>query len=638
VGNHSRGGLGAAVVFVSVVVASCLSSPRLSSSVQPVVTVSASSYYFGTLPLGQGSNSPSFTVSPAGSADDDFITKIDFAQSCPDFALNLSPPLGSGSGSAHVFNDCALPAFGTASGATPCTPVTYTFNTTFTPHSAGSQSCNVRILTVSGSGSGSGSAAGTQTIMLSGSGMAPSYLMDVSPPSIDFADVPTGSSSGPQIVKVQNTGSTQISVMGSNNAAGTFTVSPSLGTSTLNVGATQTYSVVCTPTVNQIYNGTLTFTTSAVQGSLVGTTTLTCRGVTTTLAVTPNPIDYGALLIGHAAVVKSVTIQNGSGSPSVTLSNFRFTGSASTDLAFPGGAPGSLSIGSGVSAMIMVAYAATIEQAPGALGTLTFDVNGSALNVPITGGAQLGSIGTNPASVDFGPICAGGSASQDIKVFANAAGTVRLMSKMDPASPFSVTGGALPVDLLGHHMNEVTLTAGVQTSVPGDLNGMLSLATDIPSSMPRLVTLAAHVLPAGITPTPNAIRFGAVGVGMASPAKQVVLTTCSASPLTVSATHIDGTDSNDFVAAAVDPMVLQPMQSEMFLVLMSPHSNGPKMATFVIQHDRGPAVVAIDGTGFAGADPGTPSDRETYYACSTGEPAAMLPIVFALLALRRRRK
>jgi len=81
----------------------------------------------------------------------------------------------------------------------------------------------------------------------------------------------------------------------------------------------------------------------------------------------------------------------------------------------------------------------------------------------------------------------------------------------------------------------------------------------------------------------------------------------------------------------------------MFTVQMTPATLGDKTATLTIDHNQGTGVteVPLDGNGYgSGSGTGGSKDRQTYYACSAGDPAALWPIALAAgwLARRRRRR
>jgi hypothetical protein len=128
-------------------------------------------------------------------------------------------------------------------------------------------------------------------------------------------------------------------------------------------------------------------------------------------------------------------------------------------------------------------------------------------------------------------------------------------------------------------------------------------------------------------------------LGVASSLKKVQVTNCSAGPLTIQSASIDGTPEFQIVN---DPpimnQVVAPMTSFEIDLLMVPTSVGAKTAHLVLATDSGQQLVELDGAGTGGTGTGG-KDRESYYACGTGRPVALLvPLAVVLVLLRRRRR
>jgi hypothetical protein len=628
-----------AVVLAAALVA-CFSSLELGSTSQPIVTTNYTTYDFGAVPLGMqvfGPVGSAFVVSPQGPSDDDNVTQISFDTSCPAFGLSLPPPLGSG-GTAHVYNLCtgsgSVGSTTAAAGSASCNPVTYSFNATFKPSTSPQQSCVVRIYTTSNVGGGSGSA----TITLFGSGQANQYSWDVQPTNLGFGSVPVSTTSAPQTVTINNTGTSPFTVNMSNTNPAVFNVT-SLTSTTIGPGSGLSYGVTCDPPAATTYNADhLTFSTSAAEGGLSQAVALSCTGVSSKIITTPNPVDMGTHIVGDAATTIPVEFDN-TGNATTVLSAFSITTAIPGELAFATAPPTSINM----PAMSMqpnalrIRYTPTTEQRSGNLGTLQFMDGSTPLSIPIVGSALVASLGANPATVEFGTLCAGGSASQDVSVTTTASGAVVVSSITSPSAPFGATPTqAPPITMPGGGGSGFSITATASPTAAGDYSGKIVLHTDIPQMGQIDIPVHAAAIAGGNAPSPDALHFGAVGVGLTSPEKDVTLTNCSSAPLMVTGTHLEGADKADFVSPTVDPTPVGTHQQIKFQVFMSPHSNGTKLASLVIDNDGGSAAVMLDGNAFGGSDDGT-NDRRTYYACSAGGVAAW-PVGLVALVLRRRRR
>jgi hypothetical protein len=274
---------------------------------------------------------------------------------------------------------------------------------------------------------------------------------------------------------------------------------------------------------------------------------------------------------------------------------------------------------------------------------MSFDVNGTQNNIPLVGGAHTGSIGTNPASLDFGAVCAGSAASLDLTVFANAGGDVRLNAPLGaPSAPFTATlaGSAT---LMAHHGNEVRITTTASPApdaMPGDKTDKVNLNTNIPGMGTVAIDMHAVVLASGIAPTPTVVHFGPNALGKPSPVQTVTLTNCGDGDLTLTDASFTGSNGAEFaIVSPADPHVtIGKTQSQQFLVVMTPQTAGAKSAQLVFSYAGGTAAVDLDGTGYGGGDSGGTKPRETYYACAIGTPSGLIPLALAVFALRRRRR
>ncbi|NUR48623.1 MAG: choice-of-anchor D domain-containing protein [Hamadaea sp.] len=143
-----------------------------------------------------------------------------------------------------------------------------TVNVVFTPTASGTRTGTLA-LTASGI---------TNTVPLSGTGVAPGPVLSLNPASLTFGATVVGSPAATQTVTVTNTGTTTATVSGV-TASGDF--SQTNNCSSLAVNASCTVTVGFTPTAAGTRTGTVTLTsnatnnpaTVAVSGSGIGTTT-----------------------------------------------------------------------------------------------------------------------------------------------------------------------------------------------------------------------------------------------------------------------------------------------------------------------------------------------------------------------------
>ena len=611
-------------------VAACLGgTPSAESTAsQPVLMPSQSFYFFGSVMVGSSATSPSFIISSQGSADDDTI--LDITENCGDFSLNFSvPPQGYRVWCDNMGSGMALLGAGSND---MCIPNSYEFSANFEPVGAGPSSCTVLVEYKATSGA----SISSFNISLQGSGVAPQSALTISPPDgsvLPFGDIPVNQQSSSQLVTIFNSGQTTLNVNGSLTGPYVITNGETL-VPTLGPSSSATYEIACQPMTTGPAPGSLTFTSAA---PTVGVT-LTCNGTNATaLSVFPNPGTFTSTLVGKPPPDLKIAITNNGGVAATLVVGLQ---AGTPELTFaPGGDPNGMQLGSGQSVDAILHYSAASERTMAQLGTLNinFTPGGSNIAVAINGEALEGTLGVTPGTaIDFGPVCVGATVKETVTLYASAAGQIDVTGVTAPQPPFSATSTV--GTLFGNHGNMLTLEAQVMPTAPGDLSDKLVVHTDL--AMPdQNVTLTAKALPAGVTPTPEAVHFGPNRVDMTTTAKEVIVTNCDGGDLMLTSARIEGVDAADFAIVTQLPQPLPMRGSAKVLVVMTPHANGGKQATLVLAHSGGGEIsIPLDGNGFGGDDT-SQGEKGTYYSCNAGGASALGAVLgIGLVALLRRRR
>ncbi len=215
--------------------------PTLSYSVSPT------SLAFGNVPTGTDSAPQPVTVTNTGSA------------ALPITSITLT---GKNLSQFSQTNNCGA----SVAVGSPCK-----INVVFAPTSVLAKTATLNV--------NAGGGAGTQSVALTGTGVAPTPTFSVSPTSLAFGSVPTGTDSAPQSVTVTNTGSVAlpiatIKLTGKNLSQ--FSQTNNCGTSVA-VGTACKISVVFAPTSVLAKTATL----SVTGGGGAGTQTVTLTGTGT---------------------------------------------------------------------------------------------------------------------------------------------------------------------------------------------------------------------------------------------------------------------------------------------------------------------------------------------------------------------
>lgn len=607
--------MGKRFLAVAIVVVSACTALELSTTSQSSVVVSVNPYTFN------GSGTMTFTLTAKGSADHDILQSIEMMGCSSQWKLDTTIDPQMTVMGAHVCG--ANQTSGSGSGSAGACPPSYQFAVMYAATQSGTSSCNVAITS---------SAYGTtntavETLVLSGTSAGG---ITVSPMTIDFNDVQIATTSTAQQVKVTNIGSASVMVTTSPPANLAFQVTPP--TATIGAGSSAFFNVTCTPPAPVPYTDTVTF----MSGSYMGTTSLSCNGINSSVNFTPTHVTFEKTLVGRPPGKASVTVSGGSGTLIEEVSLDAAAIAAGVTIVDN---PEGTFLGSAQT--ISLAYAAAAVHEAGPLGVLSVKVSTDqvARQVGISGETLHGAIGTNPASVELGAICVGSTAMKTVEVYASEAGDVELQQLTKPAAPFDAAiQDTLPKMLLGNHTGaSATVKASMAPTAAGEFNDMFVLTSDIPNKAMTEVKVHGIGIATGIAATPDVVHFGTIAPGATTSIKEVQLTNCGSSALDFSRAQLVGPNATEFTLIGANPArVLQPTESEIFMVVMQPRAAGFKSAQLVIEHSAGTTTADLDGT--ADGDLLGGKDRETYYACSTGHPVALWPLAVALVLVRRRRR
>jgi uncharacterized protein (TIGR03382 family) len=181
------------------------------------------------------------------------------------------------------------------------------------------------------------------------------------------------------------------------------------------------------------------------------------------------------------------------------------------------------------------------------------------------------------------------------------------------------------------------VTAGHQVST-------MMVDTDIPGGTPHMINLAVDGLTAGVSATPASLDFGSNPVLTTTIGQEVHLSNCATAAVTAMNARIEGTDAADFaIVQQPDSATIQPAQSASWLVVLQPHTTGPKEANFVVDYDGGTATVPLAGEGLgdmtgSGSNGGV--GEKSYYTCAAGGASSAWPLALVAIAftVRRRRR
>ena len=443
-------------------------------------------------------------------------------------------------------------------------------------------------------------------VLVSGAGVAvPTPHLALSPTSLDLGGVTVGGSSSLS-AQVQNGGTAPLAVSAIAPCTGTsaeFGWSPA-APFTVAAGGATTLTVTYTPTAAGADAGCLALTSNDPDGPVAD---LAVQGTGLAAAaprigVAPASLDFGPVSVGLSAA-RTLTVSN-TGTASLTAALQRAAGTSAEFTV----SPATLSLAPGASALVTVTYAPSAAGADaGALSIGSNDPATPTLAVPLAGSgaaAPAPVIALDPASLAFGPVVTGtsasrtaairnqGSATLDVAAIERCAGTSGEFT-WAPSAPAQVAPGA-----------SLALTVLYAPTDLGADAGCLAIASDDPASPSVNLALSgsgvAQAAPA-IALDPASLDFGAVTVGSTGTRTSQVRNPGTAT-LHVSAVAACAGTSAEFGFSPAGPFEVAPGAAAPLTVTYAPAAEGADAGCLAVSSDdpaRPTAELALAGSGAA---------------------------------------
>jgi hypothetical protein len=244
-----------------------------------------------------------------------------------------------------------------------------------------------------------------------------------------------------------------------------------------------------------------------------------------------------------------------------------------------------------------------------ALALLVFAILTSSGCIGLTGAAKPASsqpstpgaaaISVAPASVNFGHVAIGSTASQSVTISNGSGSSLTVTQASTTAAGVNVTGIALPL-VIGAG-KQSTFDVIFSPKAAGALSGGISVMSDL-SSTPSMVTLSGTGMAASavLTTSTSSLNFGNVALGKTG-TLSVILTNAGNSNVTISQVNFAGARySTSGVSAG---LILAPGQSATLDATFSPVAAGslPGSVTVASNATNSPATISLSGDGTATA-------------------------------------
>ena len=308
------------------------------------------------------------------------------------------------------------------------------------------------------------------------------------------------------------------------------------------------------------------------------------------LGVTPGNLPYGKVAVGKTRTLH-VTVTN-KGKSSVRISGVHSSNGDFTVAKMT--LPQTLTVGAKLT--LSVTYSPVAAGWEGGHITVVSNAANHSLNLTVAGTGVATEVTASPASLSFGKVNVGQSASLPLVLTNAHNGRVTLQSMSVRGTGFSVSGAKFPLTLTAGQT--VHLRATFKPNAAGTTDGSLSISG--PSlHIPLAGTGVAVQTKGQLTMTPGSLSFGTVNVG--SNATLPLQVSASGSSVTISSVS---SSSSQFAVSGVSlPLTIQAGASSSLNVTFTPPSSGNKSATLTFSSNasNSSASEALSGTGATAA-------------------------------------
>ena len=410
--------------------------------------------------------------------------------------------------------------------------------------------------------------------------------------ALDFGDVPVGTTSPQQTVKVTNVGPSPIVMSGTGGApGGSFGSTQDCQGNTLNPGDSCHMLFTFSPTAA----GPATATSSGTWNGQPFSITLKGNGTTPTalFRITSSALAFGPVTVGTTSPQQTVDITNITSAPIV--------------MSGAGGAPGGdfngvqdcqgTTLNPGDTCHMFFTFS------PNAAGPATATSNGSwngqAFSIPMTGTGVSPSFRITPSAIDFGEVNLG-STSPQVTVDITNAGTVSVIMSGAGGAPGGDFNGVQ--DCQGKTLNVGDTCHMFFTYSPSATGPATATSNGSWNGQSFSIPLKGTGIAMGATPsaqfriTTAAVNFGPVQVGTTSPQQTVDITNITAAPIVMSGAG--GAPGGDFSGVQdCQGQTLNPGATCHMFFTFSPSAAGPASSTSNGSWNGQAFSIPLSGTG-----------------------------------------
>ncbi len=422
-------------------------------------------------------------------------------------------------------------------------------------------------------------------ISLSGTGMQP--VLTISPASLNFSNIPVGTTSA-QTVTLGNSGNSDLKVNLATLTGTGFGMSGLSLPKTITAGQNISFSVQFSPTSTTGASGSIVFTDNAPNSPQTLTMTGSAVATGSSLGANPGSFNFNSVVVS-ASSPQTFTLTN-SGNATITINQITTTG--------PGFSSNGLTAGQMIAAGASATFTATFAPATTGAASGNIAISSTAtnptLNIPLSGTGTQGVLTATPGSIPFGSVAVGTSASVPVTLSNTGTAAVSITAHSITGTGFTLTGWTAPASLNPGQTTSFTVTFA-PTSIAA-ASGSVSITSNAPGSPLQInLTGTGTATQAQMTISPSTVAFNNVNVG-GNLTQNVTLTNTGNAALKITAASITGAGYTMNLTA---PKTINPGANSIFTVTFTPTSAGSVPGSISISSNApgSPATIALTGTG-----------------------------------------
>jgi hypothetical protein len=437
-------------------------------------------------------------------------------------------------------------------------------------------------------------AFGTQTVTLSGTGLAPpTDALSVS--ALTFPGTITGQLSAAQTVTLTNSGGVSLTSIAV-SVSGAF-LQTNACTAILPANSSCAISVQFDPTVVGSQAGTLTV--SDATRTQPQTVALSGLGIAPpAFGVSPSSLSFAAQPLNQASAPQTLTVRNTGGAPLADV-GFQITGLSAGSFS-TGSTTCGTTLANGGSCTVQVVFTPIASGGSTASLAISSSTSGvTAATVPLTGTSQNpAGLNVNPAQLLFPIVSSGQSSLPQTVILTNSGGSTANSLTLTITPPFSLVQVA-------QNNCGASLASGASCSIgvifSPSLNGLFTGTLTIASSLAASASVplsGTGGVPGSVLFQPSVLSFQQTGVGLLSGSSTVTITNPD-SVISLGSLTLKVTAGFQLVSSTC-PATLAPGASCTAVVAFAPVSAGAQNGSLNVASSALPAgsVLALSDMGF----------------------------------------